>query len=181
MARTVPASFTGRDPAALLPRASIETSDLVDVVQATNYTSAYDVPCHWSTEHSTLDAVGAKQWAIVDTGAAWANHLAVLITTGLVAGAGDVSITVFLEALVTLAAFDVRVEVYTLAGALVNSNTGVLAVGAPSNTTVSVDSLDPDTDYVVIVGVRGAGGGASCTLYRTACYDDDRVAADLPG
>ena len=188
MARTIPAVFPGRNPAMLPPRAPIETSDAVDVIEGTNYAAAYNVPAHWSTEHSILSRLGVQvsPWPIVETSAAgYVTHLAIPITTGLVAGAGLVSVAVFLEALVSVANFDVRIAVYTGAdgvGALVGVLTyGVLAVGAKMNTTIVYDGLDPDTDYRVHVALKATGGGASCTLYRTACWDVDRAVADLPG
>jgi hypothetical protein len=157
----------------------------VDVVEGSNYAAAYDVPGHWSTEHSELSRLGVQTWPIVETSAAgYVTHLAIPITTGLVASAGAVAIGVFFEGLVVGANFNVRVAVYTGAdgaGALVGTNAGILAVGAKSNVTVLYDGLDPDTDYRVHLAMYAVAGGASCTLYRTACWDVDRAVADLPG
>jgi len=185
MARTIPAVFPGRNPAMLPPRAPIETSDAVDVIEGTNYAAAYDVPAHWSTEHSILSRLGVQTWPIVETGfAGYVTHLAIPITTGLVAGAGLVAVSVFLEALVAGQTFTARMAVYTGAdgaGALVGTATTVLAIAAKSQGTITYDGLDPDTDYRIHVALVGAAAGGSCTLYRTACWVVDRAVADLPG
>lgn len=185
MARTLPAAFPGRNPETLLSRHPVETSDAVDMIEGLNYAAAHNVPGHWSTEHSVLSAMGSTIWPIVCTDAAYANndYLIVPITTGLVAGAGDVSILVFVEGVVAVQAFDVRVRVCDDALAVLFTATGSIAVGTPAETncTVTVAGLDPDTDYVVVVDVKSAVAGGTFTLHRTACWDEDRAIGDLPG